>query len=317
MAKPKIIAGIDCDEVALQGIREVLNSRFKEMCDLRSEALDWTNPAGVHDMRVASRRLRSALTDFMPYVRKRFLDHSLKDMKGIGDALGEVRDLDVAIGSLENLAGKTPDDVRNFLSEIVEEQKTSRRKKRKDLKQVLRRTQLKQIESDFAAAVDSATSEPQRKKRVSGEMSYEKLGRSILVGHVKEIEKLSKGLYQPFDVESLHTLRIAFKGLRYSVEIFEPCWGRHLTTFAKRAAGLQTSLGKLHDCDVWIESFGERLSRAKSQENKSDAIVWLLRHFVGLRTKHFKDTLGLWRKWETDGLSIKLAEHLNIKILRE
>ena len=71
MAKPGQIAGIDCDASAAGGIRLVLMFRLEEMCALRDEALDYGNPEGVHDMRVASRRLRSALRDFMPYLSKR------------------------------------------------------------------------------------------------------------------------------------------------------------------------------------------------------------------------------------------------------
>ena len=54
-------------------------------------------------MRVASRRLRSALRDFLPYLRKRGLSSVQKRLRNIADALGEVRDHDVAIMALEEL----------------------------------------------------------------------------------------------------------------------------------------------------------------------------------------------------------------------
>ncbi|HET9296697.1 MAG TPA: CHAD domain-containing protein, partial [Candidatus Binatia bacterium] len=96
MAKPKKISGVDYDALATDAIRVVLCTRFGEMCEQRAKALDWGDPEGVHDMRVSSRRLRGALRDFMPYLRKRKLGNVLAQVKDLADALGVVRDQDVA-----------------------------------------------------------------------------------------------------------------------------------------------------------------------------------------------------------------------------
>jgi hypothetical protein len=50
-----------------------------------------------------------------------------------------------------------------------------------------------------------------------------------------------------------HGMRIAAKRLRYSLEIFGPLLGKEAKTFVKTARKLQTHLGHLHDCDIWIE----------------------------------------------------------------
>jgi CHAD domain-containing protein len=96
MAKPEQITNVDCDEEAASGIHAVLTTRLGELVALRKKALDGSEADGVHDMRVAARRLRSVLSDFMPYLRKNHMNSSLKEIKGIADALGEVRDQDVA-----------------------------------------------------------------------------------------------------------------------------------------------------------------------------------------------------------------------------
>jgi hypothetical protein len=61
VAKPKPITDIDFPRDTAQAIRQILFARLKRMCDYRTRALDWSSPRGVHEMRVASRRLRSAL----------------------------------------------------------------------------------------------------------------------------------------------------------------------------------------------------------------------------------------------------------------
>jgi len=61
MAKAKRIKGINCNSEAPAGMKLVLVTRFGELIHFHSAALDWSDPEGVHSMRVASRRLRSAL----------------------------------------------------------------------------------------------------------------------------------------------------------------------------------------------------------------------------------------------------------------
>ena len=62
----------------------------------------------VHDMRVATRRLRAALEIFEPCFPPKELGAALGQVKAIADALGERRDRDVAIAALEDFAGAMP-----------------------------------------------------------------------------------------------------------------------------------------------------------------------------------------------------------------
>src|SRR6266496_2666532 len=104
MAKVKDIAGLDCSGPADNMVRLVLRAQLKAMCALRDKALDWKDPEGLHDMRVLSRRLRSAISDFKPYLRKASLPR-LK-LRAIANGLGDVRDQDVALVALEELKSK-------------------------------------------------------------------------------------------------------------------------------------------------------------------------------------------------------------------
>ena len=69
MAKAKI-RGLNGEAPADQMIRVVLRAQLNAMCRHRGKAINWKDPEGVHDMRVLSRRLRSAINDFEPFVRK-------------------------------------------------------------------------------------------------------------------------------------------------------------------------------------------------------------------------------------------------------
>src|SRR2546425_10334956 len=81
MAKAKPISRTHCHAPARVAIAHVLTTRLDEMCALRDAALDWSELEGVHDMRVASRRLRGTLQDFMPFLKKRRFAQRLADIK--------------------------------------------------------------------------------------------------------------------------------------------------------------------------------------------------------------------------------------------
>lgn len=302
MAKAQRVKGIDCHGPASSGIKLVLTTRFGELYDLRETALDWSDPEGVHSMRVASRRLRSALRDFVPYLRQRGISSIQKQLKTLADALGDVRDQDVAIMALEKI--RLPEKLSSPLKQFIETTKEIRGHAREELKTTLESGRLRQLETDFLAALDKATASSERKSAPT----YLKMSRAIVMERLKELETLSAGLFSPFEVKTLHEMRIAAKRLRYALELFQPCWGRAFGSYAKRTARIQSTLGDLHDCDVWIESLGKQINVARKRKQHEDveAFVWLLNHFVKLRTKHLRQALSKWSDWEQQDIGAKL-----------
>src|SRR2546421_11330099 len=107
MAKAKEIEGLECRAGAAQGMRLVLLTRLGEVCEHRAAALDRRGEDGVHDKRVASRRLRSVLRDFRTHMRgcKQF-EEARAELKRLADALRAVRDEDVAVSAIEKRHGE-------------------------------------------------------------------------------------------------------------------------------------------------------------------------------------------------------------------
>lgn len=313
MAKAKRIKGLDCDSTAIAGMKLVLASRFEEMVGFREEALDWSDPEGVHSMRVASRRLRGALRDFMPYLRKRGLTSVEKELKELADALGEVRDHDVAILALEKIVMHTPPQFSAAVKQNIVGRRELREQARVELKSILKKSVIKELGSNFIAGVNKATTAQQRKTAQSSSVTFLRMAKAIILDRLQELEKLSDCLFQPLDVDSLHEMRIASKRLRYAVELFQQCRGHSIGTYAKRASRIQSALGDVHDCDVWIEGLGQEISHARKhkQENQVGALIWLLNYFVKLRTRHLRHAFTRWREWETQGATDKLRAALH------
>ncbi|NIA21323.1 MAG: CHAD domain-containing protein, partial [Anaerolineaceae bacterium] len=60
-------------------------------------------------------------------------------------------------------------------------------------------------------------------------------------------------LWNPHDIERHHQMRIEAKRFRYAMETLSDAYPEKLKQFISAAKALQTLLGELHDCDIWID----------------------------------------------------------------
>lgn len=308
MAKVKI-RGLDCSAPADKMIRVVLRAQVRAMCRYRDAALNWKDPEGVHDMRVLSRRLRSAMNDFRRYFRKGSLPRP--KLRVIADKLGDVRDEDVALMALKEFATQTKGKAEG-IQLIAAQRKEQRKKARAELRQALTETAVAEFQKDFLARLETiviAVPSAQRSPQTAPEsLSFRALGVQVIRQRAKDLVTAGSCLYLPYEVKNHHEMRILAKRLRYSIELFSVCWGEELAACAREVGQLQTSLGELHDCDVWMAELGTRLKRLSRKATLEPHEVkmrggatWLLKHFAAERMQHYRDALARWEQWQADG----------------
>lgn len=102
MAKATDIEVDPFEPYALAAAR-IVRVRADELFDHAEGVLDTSDIERVHDMRVASRRLRAVLEIFEPCFPQGDFKTVLRDVKALADALGERRDPDVHIEDMEEL----------------------------------------------------------------------------------------------------------------------------------------------------------------------------------------------------------------------
>jgi CHAD domain-containing protein len=129
VAKARDIPGLSAEGSYAAAAAKIVEVRSQELADHAAGVLDIGDIERVHDMRVASRRLRAALEVFEPcFPRKRFRA-ALDDVKAVADALGERRDRDVAIDALEQFAAALPapdrPGVASLVAQLREEQSSA------------------------------------------------------------------------------------------------------------------------------------------------------------------------------------------------
>ena len=117
MAKARPIPGLDGAASFREAAALTVETRSAEVFEQAEGVLDTGDIERVHDMRVATRRLRAAMEIFAACFPKKEFKRALRDVKALADALGSRRDPDVHIEELERIAGVlTREDARGIRS---------------------------------------------------------------------------------------------------------------------------------------------------------------------------------------------------------
>jgi CHAD domain-containing protein len=117
MAKGREIPGLDEPISFREAAARAVETRATEVFDHAGGVLDTGDIERVHDMRVATRRLRAAMEIFQACFPKKEWRRALRDVKALADTLGERRDPDVHIEELERIGSAlTRDEARGIRS---------------------------------------------------------------------------------------------------------------------------------------------------------------------------------------------------------
>src|SRR5258706_6958911 len=103
MAKPIQIAGVARRTPIARAASKALRATLLDLLEKVPEARSADSKKGIHDLRVAVKRFREAIRLFRPVLRKKTFRRHREWIEELNDALGEVRDRDVALVQLRKL----------------------------------------------------------------------------------------------------------------------------------------------------------------------------------------------------------------------
>jgi hypothetical protein len=90
--------------------------------------------------------------------------------------------------------------------------------------------------------------------------------RRVLAVRIEEIYAYDGLIADPANVTELHDMRIAFKRLRYLLEIFGVAFREDLDPYLEQVKVLQDLLGDIHDCDVQVPMLEDHLEWLTARE---------------------------------------------------
>lgn len=200
---------------------------------------------GVHNMRIAIRRLRSALVLFRSLLDREKEEHFTGELRRLGRVLGEARDWDVFC--TETLHQAEEDGVAPpLLAQLREAAEAQRAAAYGYLTTELRGPGLTALMLDMAAWAETLPSGPDERLRaplsdIAPELEARLQRKALKRG--RHIRRRSEA--------ELHSLRKALKKLRYGVEFMAPLHRRkRVKAYLRGLKALQEQLGLLNDASV-------------------------------------------------------------------
>jgi CHAD domain-containing protein len=251
------------------------------------------NIEAVHDMRVATRRLRSAFRLLRRYYRAKATAPYRRRLRKLAQALGAVRDLDVLIANLEEFRDALDGEDQAGIQPIIERLENKRASAREELNELFDGKSYRRFVRDFSAflttpgegakTMDTGDIVPIQVRHVLPSMVHDCMGAVLAYDAV----------LGDADAGMLHALRIEFKRLRYLISLFEDVLGTQTKGFIAELKRIQDHLGRLHDIMVAQEYldavsggeqnghvpaglalYGERLSAEAADLLASFPAVW-------------------------------------------
>ena len=159
MAKAKPIPDLNADDSYAEAAAKIVSVRAAELTDNAQGVLDTGDIERVHDMRVATRRLRAALEIFEPCFPDKPYSQALGEVKRLADALGERRDRDVAIAALHVVNDQMPGPDRRGVASLIDRFRTEQDDANRDLALLVDRPKLAELGASLDELVAAARSE--------------------------------------------------------------------------------------------------------------------------------------------------------------
>jgi triphosphatase len=196
------------------------------------------DPEELHDMRVATRRLRAALKLYKEFLPKR-AERYERDLRHFAGSLGEVRDLDV---HLERLAGEASRYGR-VLQEIVAALEERRAGARRRMLETLDSSRYERFVASF-----SGTLRRGRSPAPTGPIL--EVAPGLVRRRHKKVRKGVEALTWDSPPEDFHDLRKKGKRLRYALEPLRGIYGKPAEGMVGLLKSIQDDLGDNQDLIV-------------------------------------------------------------------
>jgi len=202
--------------------------------------------ASVHQARVATRRLREAL----PLVARGSSGRKLaRVVRGLTRALGPVRELDVALLTLDELAVDR-EMSRDGVQALQQAIRLERARLHRDMGRSIDRVRLDKLTEKLVAGARKRDSGGVRPRAVDPKQLA--AARERMIRRAERMRGSIENAAAIYLADRLHEVRIAVKKLRYAMEIVRELSGSKATRRIMTLKRAQDLLGRIHDLEVLI-----------------------------------------------------------------
>lgn len=246
-----------------EAIDRVLRQCLRHWTVNQDAAVDGRDPEGVHQMRVALRRLRSALVTFGRLIDPQKRAWLSTEVKWLANALGAARDWDVFLAEqlAPPAAALTDDPALSLLAEAAE---AERARGYDQAREAIASPRTTRLILELALWIERRGWYADAPDRDALDRPLVVLADRLLGKRHRRVLKLGRG-FANLTTDQRHELRIAVKKLRYTAEFFASLYKRKRTRpFLSRLSDLQDRLGHLQDVAIAQGLVDQILADAKA-----------------------------------------------------
>ncbi|QPC81850.1 CHAD domain-containing protein [Phototrophicus methaneseepsis] len=280
------LSPIGGEDTVAQAGRKILLQNFVKIAQNEEGSRAGEDIEFVHDMRVATRRTRSAVRVFDPYLKGKALAPYTKAIRKTARRLGRVRDLDVMIADLTayqaELEGAPAEAIKSIIELLIVKRDNAREKlvswfDSKKYRDFSKKYAQFLLDDGKGVVEPDSLIEPHQVRHVAPLMIYDALA-AVRAYDV---------VIADADFETLHALRVAFKRLRYTIDSFKDVLGTTATAYIDEIKAMQDYLGRLNDVVVAHERLEELGKLTAEQIAARDAYLAKLEQEANERVTNF------------------------------
>ena len=250
MRPPK--GAVTLDDTMAEAARKTLRRQWKRARAAEPRARDGGDIEGVHDLRVAVRRMRVALRVFRDYLDREATRPVRKALRRTAGLLGAVRDLDVFHDKTQRYLDTLPAERGTELDPLLAAWKARHTDARTDMLAWLGSRKFARVEAEFGARLRHPEGEAERRSADgrAGDRVRD-AAPIVLLSGLTAVRAHGERVAGPdAALADLHRLRIVCKRLRYALEFFARVLGAPAERLIGELTDVQDHLGNLQDAVV-------------------------------------------------------------------
>jgi CHAD domain-containing protein len=293
-----------------------IDKHFHKVLKHEAGVLQDEDPEELHQMRVGTRRLRSALTGFAPALG---LPKNTRPEKvgKIARILGELRDLDVLKESLiSHYEPVLPPEEQKSLQRALEALESGRKESFEKVSHLLQSPLYGNFRQGFKEWLEKPSYQPLGQlaiETVLPDLLLPQASRFLLhegwmIGVNGESDRTPEAIDRLLATDGLvlHELRKEAKRSRYNMELFAEFYGKKYRKYLEDIKQIQSILGDIQDCHVLAEFLAGIYGDSLAGEMPT-----LLETFQQIRSQKWRE----WRPLQEKFLSSKTRRSLHETIL--
>ena len=304
------ILPVETEDTMAEAGRKILLADYVKMTENEAGSRTGEDIEAVHDMRVATRRMRSAFHLLEDYYKARPIRPFMEMLKSLAGYLGTVRDLDVMIEAITHYQATLDEENRAALQPVIDLMQKKQPKGRKKLVAFLDSKDYTSFLTQFAEflmqpgkgvrAINLDETVPYQVRHLLPSLVHERLASVRAYDNVIE----------DADERTLHALRIEFKRLRYVVSYFADVLGASGADYIEALKAIQDHLGELNDVVV-AQAYLQTLVDENDFTHETAQVLY---EYTSALSEKQSDLQGLfpdvWTRFNTRTVQRKLSDAL-------